>query len=73
MHRATLAFADAGGLAIQLSHHSVYAHAYGDTVPVPPVGRRHIVGVRQIGAEQDVQVFENLKAVSEDAVGTTND
>src|SRR5690606_4848536 len=50
VHRAALAFAEAGRLAHQLRHHPVDVHALGDAVPVAPVRGGDVVAVRELGA-----------------------
>ncbi|MNN17489.1 hypothetical protein D3C81_1306790 [compost metagenome] len=49
VHRAALAAAHAGLLAVDLGHHAVHIDALGDAVAVATVGRGNAVAVAQVG------------------------
>ncbi|MNG96643.1 hypothetical protein D3C79_557190 [compost metagenome] len=57
VHRAAFTTAHAGLLAVDLGHHAVYVHAFGDAVAMAAVGRGNAVAVAQVGHDPGCRGF----------------
>ncbi|GEL65223.1 hypothetical protein KBA01_25090 [Kozakia baliensis] len=57
MHRAAFTMANAGFAAIDLGHHAVDIHAFGNTVPVTAMGAGNAVDIGKVGANANTGSF----------------